>query len=159
LERLLAASSGEVTLAAMDLLGGGEEPARSAARHVGLALGLVRLLQGVPGDLRRGRLPLPRTSLTRHQIDPERVDPRTAEALRPAVAELMRRAREHLHEARRHRPAIPRRALAALLPAPLLDDYLRRLARARCNPLASVRTGPSGSAPLSLFVHYALRRY
>jgi phytoene synthase len=143
----------------MDLLGGGEEPVRTAACHLGLALGLVRLLQGVPGDLRRGRVPLPRTLLARHQIDPERLDPRAAEALRPAVAELMRRAREHLHEARRHRPAIPRRALAALLPAPLLDAYLRRLARARCDPLASVRTRPSGFAPLSLFVHYALRRY
>ena len=30
---------------------------------------------------------------------------------------------------------------------------------ARCNPLASVRTRPSGAAPLSLFVHNALRRY
>ena len=75
LERNLAASSGEVTLAAMDLLGGGEELARTAARHLGLALGLVRLLQGLPGDLRRGRLPLPRALLARHEIDPERVDP------------------------------------------------------------------------------------
>ena len=59
--------------------------AQRAARHVGLALGLVRLLQGVPGDLLES--PLPRTLLARHQLDPERVDPRAAEALRPAVAE------------------------------------------------------------------------
>jgi NADH dehydrogenase [ubiquinone] 1 alpha subcomplex assembly factor 6 len=160
LEQSLAASSGEMTLATMDLLGGGEELARAAARHLGLALGLVRLMQGLPGDLRRGRVLLPRTLLARYQIDPERMDPiAQAQALRPVVADLMGQAREHLRQARRHRHAIPRRALPALLPAPLLDAYLRRLARARCDPLASVRTRPSGSAPLSLLGRYVLGRY
>jgi NADH dehydrogenase [ubiquinone] 1 alpha subcomplex assembly factor 6 len=160
LERRLAASSGEVTLAALELLGVAEEPARAAARHLGLALGLVRLLQGLPGDLRRGRVPLPRTLLARYQIDPERVDPiAQAQALRPVVADLMGKAHEHLREARRHRHAIPRRALPALLPAPLLDADLRRLARARCDPLVSVRTRPSSSAPLSLLGRYVLGRY
>ena len=160
LERRFAASSGEVTLAAMDLLGVAEEPARAAARHLGLALGLVRLLQGLPADLRRGRVPLPSTLLARHEIDPERVNPIAAtQALRPVVADLMGRACEHLDQARRHRHAIPRRALAALLPAPLLDAYLRRLARAHCDPLAPVRTRPAGFAPLRLLGLYAVGRY
>jgi NADH dehydrogenase [ubiquinone] 1 alpha subcomplex assembly factor 6 len=160
LEQQLAGSSGEVILAALDLLDVSAEPARAAAGHLGLALGLVRLLQGLPGDLRRGRVQLPATLLARYAIDPERMEPNAAaQALRPAVADLIGRAREHLHQARRRRPAIPRRALAALLPAPLLDAYLQRLARARCDILASVRTRPSGSAPLSLLVHYALGRY
>jgi NADH dehydrogenase [ubiquinone] 1 alpha subcomplex assembly factor 6 len=160
LEQQLAGSSGEVILAALDLLDVSAEPARAAAGHLGLALGLVRLLQGLPGDLRRGRVQLPATLLARYAIDPERMEPNAAaQALRPAVADLIGRAREHLHQARRRRPAIPRRALAALLPAPLLDAYLQRLARARCDILASVRTQPSGSAPLSLLVHYALGRY
>jgi NADH dehydrogenase [ubiquinone] 1 alpha subcomplex assembly factor 6 len=160
LERRLAASSGEVSLGAMDLLGVADEPARAAARHLGLALGLVRLLQGLPGDLRRGRVPLPHDLLARHQVHPERLDQAAAaQALRPAVAELAARAREHLHEARQYRHRAPRRALAALLPAPLLDAYLRRLARARFDPLAPVRTRPAGSAPLRLLGHYVLRRY
>jgi phytoene synthase len=159
LEQRLAAGAGEVTLAAMDLLGVGEAPARAAARHVGLALGLVRLLQGLAGDLRRSRVPLPSALLAAHQLDPERVADAPAAALRPMVAELIGRARGHLAEARRHRPAIPRRALAALLAAPLLEAYLARLARARCDPRAPVRTRPAGSAPLFLLGHYALRRY
>jgi NADH dehydrogenase [ubiquinone] 1 alpha subcomplex assembly factor 6 len=160
LEQQLAGSAGEVILAALDLLDVPAEPARATARHLGLALGLVRLLQGLPGDLRRGRVRLPATLLARYAIDPEGMDPNAAaQALRPAVADLIGQAREHLHQARRRRPAIPRRGLAALLPAPLLDAYLRRLARARCDILASVRTRPSGSAPLSLLVHYALGRY
>jgi phytoene synthase len=159
LELSFAASSGEVTLAALDLLGVPAEPARIAARHLGLALGLVRLLQGLGGDLSRSRVPLPCTLLARHQIDPERVGPSAAEALRPAVADLVGRAREHLRQARRRRHAIPRQAFAALLPAPLLDAYLRRLARARCDPLASVRTRPGALAPLALLGRYVLGRY
>jgi phytoene synthase len=159
LERRLAAGSGEVTLAAMDLLGVAEEPARAAALDLGLALGLVRLLKGLAGDLRRARVPLPTALLTAHQVDPERVGSASAAALRPVVAELIGRARGHLDEARRHRRAIPRRALPALLVAPLLDAYLGRLAGARCDPRAPVRTRPAGSAPLLLLGHYALTRY
>ena len=160
LERWLSASSGEVTVGAVDLLGVAEEPARAAARHVGVALGLVRLLQRLPSDLRRGRVLLPTALLARHEIDPERVDSIVAgQSLRPVIADLMEQARAHLHQARQHRHSIPRRALAALLPGPLLDAYLRRLARARCNPFAPVRTRPSGSAPLRLLGRYAVGRY
>ena len=160
LERQLAATSGEVSQGALDLLGVPDEAARAAARHLGLALGLVRLLQTLPSDLRHGRTPLPSARLARHEVDPEGLDQATAaQALRPVVAELAARARAHLHEARRYRHGVPRRALAALLPAPLLDAYLRRLARARFDPLAPVRTRPGGSAPLRLLGRYALRRY
>jgi NADH dehydrogenase [ubiquinone] 1 alpha subcomplex assembly factor 6 len=160
LERWLAASSGEVSLGAMDLLGVSDQPARAAARHLGLALGLVRLLQSLPSDLRRGRVLLPGDLLARHEVDLERLGQAAAtRALRPVVADLTTRARQHLRQARRHRHAIPRRALAALLPAPLLDEYLRRLARARFDPLAPVRPRPAGSAPLRLLGQYALRRY
>jgi phytoene synthase len=159
LERHLAATAGEVTLGAMDLLGIAQEPARAAGRHLGLALGLVRLVQGLAADLRRGRVSLPDALLVRHQIDSEHLDRAAGEALRPVVGELVARARTHLSEARRPWRAVPRRALAALLPAPLLDAYLERLARARCDPLAPVRTQPAGSAPLRLLGHYALGRY
>ena len=160
LERRLAASSGEVSLGAMDLLGVRDEPARAAARHLGVALGLVRLLQSLPSDLRRGRVAaLPGAFLAGHGIDPEHLNQAAgAQALRPVIAELAARAREHLHEARRHRDRVPRHALAALLPAPLLDAYLRRLARARFDP-APVRPQPAATAPLRLLGHYALRRY
>jgi NADH dehydrogenase [ubiquinone] 1 alpha subcomplex assembly factor 6 len=120
----------------------------------------VRLLQGLPSDLRRGRVILPRALLARHGIDLERLDQMAAaRALRPVVGDLAAAAREHLSAARRHRRRIPRRALAALLPAPLLDTYLRRLARAGFDPLAPMRTQPGGSAPLRLLAHYLVGRY
>ena len=160
LEQRLMATSGEVSLGAIDLLGVADQPARAAARDLGLALGLVRLLQNLPGDLRRGRMPLLGALLARHGVDLERLDQTAAaQALRPVVGDLVVRAREHLSEARRHRRTVPRRALAALLPAPLLDTYLRRLARAGFDPLAPVRAQPGGSAPLRLLGRYLAGRY
>jgi NADH dehydrogenase [ubiquinone] 1 alpha subcomplex assembly factor 6 len=159
LEERLGSSWGEITLGALDLLGVADEPARAAARHLGLALGLVRLLQTLPGDLGPNRMPLPDTMLARHGLERERLQQEeTAAALRPIVADLAGRAREHLKAARRHRYAVPKRALAALLPAPLLDAYLRRLARAGFDPLARVRTAPHGLAPLWLLGRHALGR-
>jgi phytoene synthase len=157
LEQRIETSWGEVTLAAMALLGAADAPACAAGRHLGLALGLVRLLQTLPGDLRQNRMPLPGAMLGRYGLASEGMH--GAAALRPVVADLAARAREHLDAARRHRQAVPRRALAALLPAPLLDAYLRRLARAGFDPSAPVRTAPGGLAPLRLLGHYALGRY
>ena len=50
LEDRLASSWGEITLGALELLGAAEGPARAAGRHLGLSLGLVRLLQTLPGE-------------------------------------------------------------------------------------------------------------
>ena len=160
LEDRLGSSWGEITLGAMDLLGAAEEPARAAGRHLGLALGLVRLLQALPGDLRQHRMPLPGAMLVQYGIAGESLQGRgAAAALRPVVADLAARAREHLEASRRHRDAVPRRALAALLPAPLLESYLRRLARAGFNPFAPLRTAPGALAPLRLLGRYARGRY
>jgi NADH dehydrogenase [ubiquinone] 1 alpha subcomplex assembly factor 6 len=160
LEERLGSSWGEITLAALDLLGVAEEPARTAGRHFGLALGLVRLLQTLPGDLRQNRMPLPDAMLARHGLMLESLQQgEAATALRPVVADLAGRAREHLQAARRNRHRVPKRALAALLPAPLVEAYLRRLARARFDPFAPVRITPVGLAPLWLLGRQALGRY
>ena len=160
LEERLGSSWGEITLGALDLLGVAEKPARAAGRHLGLALGLVRLLQNLPGDLRQNRMPLPDAMLARHGLARESLQQEeAAPALRPVVADLAGRAREHLEAARQNRHAVPKRALAALLPAPLLEAYLRRLARAGFDPLAPVRTTPVGLAPLWLLGRHALGRY
>jgi NADH dehydrogenase [ubiquinone] 1 alpha subcomplex assembly factor 6 len=160
LEERLASSSGEITLGALDLLGAAEEPARVAGRHLGLALGLVRLMQVLPGDLRHNRMPLPGALLARYGLAGESLRAEgAAMALRPLIADLSARAREHLAASRRHRRAVPKRALAALLPAPLLEGYLRRLARAGFDPSAPVPTAPGALAPLRLLGRYARGRY
>jgi NADH dehydrogenase [ubiquinone] 1 alpha subcomplex assembly factor 6 len=160
LERRLEAGCGEITLAAVDLLGPSGAPAHAAARHLGLALGLIRLVQAVPADLDRERLRLPSALLERHEINPEASgQARDGRALAPAVAELAARARAHLRDARRYRRDVPKQALAALLHATLLDHYLERLARARHDPFAAVAMRPAGTAPLRLLGRHLVGRY
>ena len=160
LEQRLEAGCGEIARAAVDLLDGHGEAAQAAARHVGLALGLVRLVQSVPRDLQRERMLLPGLLLERHRADPEHAaQARDGRSLREVVAELAARARAHLREARRHRSGVPRRAIPALLHACLLDDYLRRLARAGYDPFADVTTRPAARAPLELLARHLVGRY
>ena len=160
LEHRLASSWGEITLGALELLGAAEGPARAAGRHLGLALG-----SGPPAADAAGGPASEPDAVARHDARPARPRARepgrrgTAAALRPIVAELAAHAREHLEAARRYRHAVPQRALAALLPAPLLAAYLRRLARAGFDPFAPVRTAPGGLAPLWLLGRHALGRY
>lgn len=160
LEGRLEASCATITLIAVDLLGAGGVATHAAARHLGLALGLVRLLQSVPSDLRRDRLRLPTSLIGGQPADPDH--PGAApdgRALAPAVATLAGRARDHLRHARRHRRQVPTRALAAFLHARLLDHYLRRLARAGYDRLADADTRAGPWAPLELLGQRALRRY
>jgi NADH dehydrogenase [ubiquinone] 1 alpha subcomplex assembly factor 6 len=160
LEQRLEAGCGEITLAAVDLLGASEAPAHAAARHLGLALGLIRLVQALPADLDRERIHVPSALLDRHEIDLEASgQSRDGRVLAPAVAELAARARAHLRDARRYRRDVPKQALAALLHATLLEHYLKRLARARHDPFAHVPTRPAGSAPLRLLGRHLLGRY
>jgi NADH dehydrogenase [ubiquinone] 1 alpha subcomplex assembly factor 6 len=159
LERRLGTSCGEITLAAAELLGA-HDGTRAAARHLGLALGLIRLIQAIPADLRRDRVRLPSLMLARHQIDPQWLGQTgDGRALPPVVAELAERAHAHLRDARRYRRAVPRQALAALLHAPLLDHYLKRLARAGHDPFVQVATRPPVGAPLRLVGLHLLGRY
>lgn len=160
LEERLETSCGAITRAAVDLLGVSGDETHAAARHLGLALGLIRLVRGLAGDLRQNRLMLPTAMLRRHAIEPavaaQAVDRGT---LAPVVADLTARARRHLDEARLHRGRVARSALAVLLCAPLLDEYLDRLARARHDPLAIADQRPAPWAPLELVVRHTLGRY
>jgi phytoene synthase len=159
LESRLAAGCGEITSAALALLGAHGAPAQAAARHLGLAQGLVRLVQGLPADLGQERMRLPGALLERHEVDPRAGPTRDGRALAPVVAELATAACGHLREARRYRRDVPSSAHAALLHASLLDRYLERLARAGHDPFVRIATRPAGVAPLGLLCRRALGRY
>lgn len=160
LERRLEAGCGSITVAAVELLGASDEPTHAAARHLGVARGVTRLVQALPGDMGHERVRLPGALLDRHGIHQEAsTQARDVRALAPVVAELAARARAHLREARRHRREVPRRALAALLHASLLERYLTRLARAGYDPYAPVRTRPGATAPLELLGRHLAGRY
>lgn len=107
----------------------------AAGRHVALAWALTGLIRAIPFHARQGRVVLPADALAaagaaRDDVLRQKPTPELAAVLRP-IAEA---AQAHIAEARQHRRSIPKQALAALLPAVMADDYLKRLARAGYDP-------------------------
>jgi phytoene synthase len=157
LEQHLEAVSGEITLAALAILGTTGPAAREAGRRVGLVVGIADLLRSLDADLRQGRLPLPAAELVRHGVALEPV-PQAGPGLAPVVATLAERGLAHLAAARAQRRAVPQAAQAALLPATLAGAYLRRLRRTGHDPLTVPRQR-SPLAPLSLLWRHASGRF
>ena len=157
LEQRLEASSGGVTLAALEILGSTGPAALAAGARIGLTVGIADLLRSLDLDLRRGRLLLPTAELARHGIASEPL-PQAGLGLAPVVATVAERGRAHLAAARAQRPAVPAAALPALLPGSLAGSYLRRLRRARYDPSAALAR-ISALAPLTLLWRRATGRF
>jgi NADH dehydrogenase [ubiquinone] 1 alpha subcomplex assembly factor 6 len=153
LERHLDGVSGEITRAALAILGADDAAAHEAGGRVGLVVGIADLLRGLDADLRHGRLLLPADLLTQHGSTLEPM-PGPGPALAPVVATLVEAALAHLAAARAQRRAVPKAAQAALLPGTLAGAYLRRLRRAGHDPRAAPRQR-SPLAPLSLLWRHA----
>jgi NADH dehydrogenase [ubiquinone] 1 alpha subcomplex assembly factor 6 len=158
LEQRLAATSGGITQAALEILGSRGPAALEAGRRVGLTVGVADLLRGLDLDLRHGRLLLPATELARHGIAPEPV-PEAGPGLGPVVATIADRGLAHLAAARAQRQAVPAAALAALLPGTLAGSYLRRLRRMGHDPQAARARQRSALAPLTLLWCRATGRF
>jgi NADH dehydrogenase [ubiquinone] 1 alpha subcomplex assembly factor 6 len=157
LEQRLEATSGGITLAALEILGSTGSAALEAGRRVGLTVGLADLLRTLDLDLRHGRLLLPAAELARHGIALEPL-PEADPSLAPVVATIAERGLAHLAAARAHRQAVPAAALAALLPGTLAGAYLRRLRRTGDFPSAALARRPA-LAPLTLLWRRATGRF
>ena len=121
----LQATAGEVMLAAGRALGAAASDA-ARLRQLGAAYGAAGVLRSIGAVARQGRCLLPRDSLASHGLQPEEViaapaDPR----LRPVVAALAAEGQAMLRTG--PGPALPRGAVAAVLPAILAMRDLRRL--------------------------------
>ncbi|TMJ62726.1 MAG: squalene/phytoene synthase family protein [Alphaproteobacteria bacterium] len=117
-------SSAPLVQLALEVLGAREAMAQAAARQVGIGYALAGLLRAMgldAADYEAGR---------------------GTPALRCAVREIADIAAAHLHAARERRAAIPRSALAAVLPAIIADRFLARLRRAQYDPFAPALVAP-----------------
>jgi NADH dehydrogenase [ubiquinone] 1 alpha subcomplex assembly factor 6 len=134
-ERYAEDTSSRLVYLALEILGSREPETQEAGRHVGIAWALTGLLRALPAQTRMHCAILPRDLVAVAKLD-ERLLMELKQT--PALADLVERvvgeAHRHLEEARRLRRHVPRRLIAALLPATLADVHLRRLARARQNP-------------------------
>jgi phytoene synthase len=156
LEQRLEATSGGITLAALEILGSTGPAALEVGRRIGLTVGLADLLRTLDLDLRQGRLLLPAAELARHGIAHEPL-PEAGPGLAPVVATIVERGLAHLATARANRRAVPAAALAALLPGTLAGAYLRQLRRSGHHPSAALARR-SALAPLTLLWRHATGR-
>ncbi|MDX1712014.1 MAG: phytoene/squalene synthase family protein [Rhodovibrionaceae bacterium] len=139
LEAYAEDSSATLLWLMLEILGEESAEAREAARHAGIAWGLVGMMRALPFHIGRRRLNLPRAVMSQVGIDPTDLhDRRQTEHLPDAVRLVSGRAEEHLGEARQLARGVPRTALPALMVVPLTAHYLKSLARAGHDPASPV---------------------
>lgn len=151
-------TSGLLAELAVAALGARDDASRAAAQFVGEAWAMTGLLRALPVHLGQGWLTLPEDMLVKAGTSQQAVVAGQAPpaALAEVAAELGRRARWYLKEARKHKP--PRAALPVLLQATLASAHLRTLERADWNLFdgAVLRPRPM---PLRLTFNALLGRY
>jgi phytoene synthase len=136
-------TSSTVVHLALEALGAAEPATITAGREVGIAYALAGLLRAMPFHAASGRSYIPEEVAARVGLDPAAyAGHRDTPALRSAAAELAEAAAAHLAAGRQRRDQIPRRALAALLPAVIAGRFLRCLKRAGFNPFAPELAAP-----------------
>ncbi|HZK90322.1 MAG TPA: squalene/phytoene synthase family protein [Stellaceae bacterium] len=135
LEDYAEGSAAPLVTLALEALGAATPAAREAGRHVGIAYALSGILRALPHLARVGRLMLPADLAAQAGLDPHDIS-RNLPALREVAAAIAAAAARHLGAARALRPQIPARGFPALLQARIAAQALRRLERARFDPLA-----------------------
>lgn len=129
LERYAEATSSSLVALAFGILAARDTATDEIARHAGIAWCLSGLLRAAPY-----------VGVARPELIVAREPPATARDMRDRidthrVREIAVAARRHLDEARRLQDALPRRALAAILPLAHVAPFLDRLARAGHQPI------------------------
>jgi NADH dehydrogenase [ubiquinone] 1 alpha subcomplex assembly factor 6 len=143
LEDYAETSSAPLAQLALEVLGAPAPPLDDIARHVGIGYALAGLLRATPFHARAGRSYIPADIAQREALDPrDYLAGQTTPALRAAVREIAEAAAQHLRAAREYRAAIPRSAIAALLPAMVAGRFLARLQRAGYDPFAPALATP-----------------
>jgi phytoene synthase len=121
-------SSALIALAGNILGFRGDASVDRLARHAGIGYAIANLLRAFPVHAARGQLFLPLDLLERHGARREDVAARRATPeLRAVLADMRRRAREHLTTARQLSEQIAAAALPAFLPVALAGLALRRM--------------------------------
>lgn len=113
------------------ILGGHDDPAMAAAaRHAGIAYGIMDILKLFPLHAARGQIFVPADILAQHGVDAADIlARRQSPGLRAALSDLRALALGHLSEASAPIAELPEHVMPALLPAALVRPTLERMAR------------------------------
>jgi phytoene synthase len=108
-----------------------------AARHAGLAYGMIDVINSLPADAARRQLFLPQQFLLQHGSSAEEVfaGKQTPQA-RAAVDQLVDESRKHLKTATALLADVPQQARPAFLPLALVRRDIKRLERRDTDPFA-----------------------
>ena len=151
LERYLEQTSSRLIDLELEVLGVTAPAAFEAARHAGVAWGLIGLVRAVPFHAAQGRIYLPADLMAAAGIDRDvLLAGKGASAV--LVKPLVDRAAEHLMAVRRRRKEIPRKAVSALLVARQAAAYLRRLVQSGYDPFDPHINAPDPGAVFRLAV-------
>ena len=143
LENYAEGTSAPLIHLALQVLSAREAAVEETARQVGIGYALAGLLRAMPFHARAGRTYIPADIAERAGLAPaDYAAGRGTPALRATVREVASAAARHLRAARERRVAIPRSAVAALLPATVADRFLARLRRAEYDPFAPALAMP-----------------
>jgi len=156
LERYVEKTSSRLIDLQLEILGVEAPAAFEAARHVGIAWGLIGLLRALPFHAAQSRSYLPADLTAAAGIDRDGLLAGRMSAA-AAVKPLADRAAEHLAAAARLRADIPRRAVPALLIARTARLHLHRLRRVAHDPFDPRIGAPDAWAVLRLAVGNYLR--
>lgn len=160
LETYADETSATLLRAALDLLDVADPETDAAARHIGLAWGLIGLLRAVPYHAQQRRLYLPEDLLSGAGVAADGLfEGRPSPGLATVVSAIVARADEHLARARAHRRAMRRLARPVLLLATLARRHRARLAQARFDVFSPALRRPTPADIIRLSVAALVGRY
>ena len=135
LEAYVEGTSSSLVLLALEVLGARDAEAVAVGQAVGIGYALAGLLAAMPFHAAMKRVYLPQDMIESAEIDLARslFELKPSAPLADSVHEIAALAEYHLGAARAQRAGVPRKALAALLPAVLAARRLMILASADYN--------------------------
>jgi phytoene synthase len=160
LEDYAEGSSAPLVELALEALGLREPGPQEIARQVGIGYALAGLLRAMPFHAHARRSYIPTDIAEPEELAPgDYAAGRATTALRPVVREIAEIAAHHLSAARERNAAVPRSAIAALLPAVIAQRWLTRLRRAGYDPFAPGLAAPDPWQIWSLAAAALLNRF
>ena len=130
LESYAEGTSARLTWLALEILEVRDEESFAAARHVGIAWALTGIMRAVLFHARNNRIMLPQDLMNERALaGQDALRKKNAAKISEVIAKIGTVARVHLDKAAERQKRVDRKAIPALLPAVLADQYLKGSAK------------------------------
>lgn len=128
-------SSGSLVQLSLQILGVGDSAAQSAGERIGTAWALIGMVRALPHRIALGQPVLPLELMSQSALrESQQGNLRPSPELSTVVGKLAVAASHEIEKSREAADEVRRKAIPALLLAPLAEAYLKRLARTGFDP-------------------------